>query len=47
MEAAAGNERDLDAACGRVCERVTMRVRELAATVEERPVYVDREEADH
>ena len=46
-KAAAGDERDLDAARGRVDERVAMRVGQPAPAVEQRAVDVDGEEADH
>ena len=47
MKAAAGDERDLDAARGRVDERVAMGVGQPPAAVEQRAVDVDGEQADH
>ena len=47
MKAAPGDQRDLDAARRRLDQRVTMRVGQPAAAVEQRAVDVDGEEADH
>ena len=47
MEAAAGDERDLDAARRRLDQRVAMRVGKASAAVEQRAVDVDGEETDH
>ena len=47
MEAAAGDEGDLDAGARGGDERVAVRVRHVPPAVEERAIDVHREQADH
>ena len=47
MKAAAGDERDLDAARRRLDERVAVRVGQTAAAVEQRAIDVNGQQADH
>src|SRR5438034_5923092 len=47
MKAASGHERDLDAGGAGVDQRIAMRVWHASPTVQQRPIDIDCEEADH